>query len=68
MIWNMLELTCAVPIPQTAQELEQAIQQYQETDWSGFDLFCHWQAIRDAALEQFNLEPEPDFVPGEDSY
>jgi hypothetical protein len=64
----MPEIFCTVSIPKTSQELDQAIRQYQTNDSSGFELFCQWQAIRVAALEQRVLEGEGDRVPGEDSY
>jgi hypothetical protein len=66
----MPEFTCTVPVPQTPQELERAIQHYKLSDASGFELFCQWQAIRDAALQQIPAHPEleGDRVPGEDSY
>lgn len=64
----MRELTCNVPIPSNPQELEQAIQQYLSSPLSGTELFCQWQAIRDACLNQETPEPENDKVPGEHSY
>ncbi|UBF23591.1 hypothetical protein K9N68_17565 [Kovacikia minuta CCNUW1] len=64
----MLEISCAVPIPQTSQELDQAIRRYRASDLNEFDLFCQWQAIRVAALAQNISEVEGDRVPGEDSY
>ncbi|GAC1452585.1 MAG: hypothetical protein NVSMB70_20560 [Chamaesiphon sp.] len=64
----MLELTCNVSIPNTPQELEQAIEQYKSSDMRGLDLVCHWQAIRDASLNQSLADPDHDRVAGEDSY
>ena len=64
----MLEVLCNVAVPQTSQELDLAIQQYQASNESGMSLFCQWQAIRDASLEQGGLETETDQVPGQDSY
>ncbi len=57
-------------VPQTSQELEQAIQRYRNSDLSDFsnsELFNQWLAIRTAALEQKAPDIE-DKVPGEDSY
>jgi hypothetical protein len=64
----MAELTCNVPTPKTPQELEQAIKRYKLSSLSGYELFCQWQAIRDAALEQMTPEAEPHLIAGEDSY
>ena len=64
----MIETLCDVPIPQTAQELERAVQRYKLSEVTGNELFCQWQAIRTAALELRGLEPTGDRVPGEDSY
>jgi len=64
----MLEVACTVPVPQTSAELEQAIRRYQASDLDGLDLFCQWQAIRDASLNQTKPERDGDRVPGEDSY
>lgn len=64
----MAELTCTVPVPQTPQELEQAIRYYRTNDLSENDLFCHWQAIRDASLEQRLPELDTVEVAGDDSY
>lgn len=63
----MSELTCKVPVPKTSLELEQAIQRYKTSDCQGMELFCLWQAIRDASIAQNPPEPE-DTIPGEDSY
>lgn len=64
----MAELVCNIPNPRNAQELEQAIRRYKTTDLSGNDLFCLWQAIRDAALALASSEGEGDRVSGESSY
>jgi hypothetical protein len=64
----MPEVKCSVTAPKTPQELEQAIQNYRRSNLTGLDLFCQWQAIRDAALELNTLEAKSDRVPGEDSY
>lgn len=57
-----------IPVPKTAQELEQAIRSYRKSDLKGVDLYCQWQVIRDAALAQNKSDLEGDRVPGEDSY
>lgn len=57
-----------VPVPKTPQELERAIQRYRNSDLRGRDLFCHWQAIRLAALAQAATDVVGDQIPGEDSY
>jgi hypothetical protein len=63
------DLICTVPIPETQQELEQAIKRYKASDPLNSDeLFCQWQAIRQASLAQQLPELESDRVPGEDSY
>lgn len=64
----MPERICTIPVPQTPQELEQAIQRYRESDLVGFDLFCQWEAIREVSLQQANDEPETDGVAIEHSY
>jgi hypothetical protein len=64
----MRELICTIPVPQTPQDLEQAIQFYKTSDLSGVDLFCQWQAIREASLAQNATTPEVDPIPGDDSY
>jgi hypothetical protein len=64
----VLETLCNVPIPQTSQELEQAVRQYKSSEVSGNELFCQWQAIRTAALMLKSGEPVGDRIPGEDSY
>jgi hypothetical protein len=48
--------------------LEQAIRYYRMNDLSENDLLCHWQAIRDASLEQRLPEPDTVEVAGDDSY
>lgn len=57
-----------IPIIKTAQDLEQAIQQYRAGEWNGNALFALWQAIRNSALAQANSDAGQDPVPGEDSY
>ncbi len=71
----MAELVCNVPVPETPQELDQAVQNYRVSSLSGTDLFCHWQAIREASLRyeaqvESNSLQQGDSaqVPGEDSY
>jgi hypothetical protein len=63
----MLKLT-TVPVPQTLQELDEAVKQFQASDFSGDELIRHWQAIREASLKEFVPEREGDRVPGEESY
>ena len=58
--------TNPVPVPKTPQELDRAIQRYRSSNWRGRELFCHWQAIRLAALAQAELSD--DQIPGGDSY
>ncbi len=55
-----------VPVPQNPQELDRAIRRYRTSNWRGRELFCHWQAIRLAALAQADLSE--DQIPGGDSY
>ncbi|WP_088891528.1 hypothetical protein [Leptolyngbya ohadii] len=66
----MLDAIRSVSVPQTLQELEQAIDRYRSSEWNSEwnqDLFQQWQAIRLAALAQ--VEPQRgDMVAGEDSY
>lgn len=62
------EIDCTVPVPTSPQELDQAIQRYKNSDLTGTDLFCHWQAIRAGALNQRFPEPESDRIQGEESY
>lgn len=64
----MPDLICTIPIPQTPQELEQAIKRYRESDATGIDLFCQWQAIRDVSLRQVDSESQGDGVAVEHSY
>ncbi|NEQ26656.1 MAG: hypothetical protein F6K28_48045 [Microcoleus sp. SIO2G3] len=64
----MSELACNVPTPKTTQELEQAIQRYRSSDLGGYELFCHWQAIRDAAIALMPKEVDRHRIAGEDSY
>jgi len=71
----MAELVCNVPVPKTPQEIEHALHQYRIGNLSGNELFCHWQAIRDASLNYESsvddgLRPSSEAVqvPGEDSY
>lgn len=70
----MAELVCTIPVPSTHQELDRAVRFYQNADLSGNDLFCYWQAIRDAAIAQPEEGaenercPGDERVPGEDSY
>lgn len=60
--------TDLVSVPKTPQELDRAIRQYRASNWQGRELFCHWQAIRLAALAQASSEGMGDHIPGEDSY
>ncbi|XPM54746.1 MAG: hypothetical protein EDM05_044060 [Leptolyngbya sp. IPPAS B-1204] len=64
----MMQHIGTVPVPKTPQELERAIQRYRTSDLRGRELFCHWQAIRLAALAQAATDISGDQVPGEDSY
>ncbi len=59
---------CPAIFIRTLQELDRAILNYRNSDLSGFDLFCQWQAIRNASLALLGAEFEADRVPGEDSY
>lgn len=69
----MADVVCQIPVPQTQQELDQAVQVYLNADLDGLDLFCHWQAIREAAIAQ-SVSPSPEeaaevvAIAGEDSY
>lgn len=63
----MSEFVLTVAIPATVQELEQAIQRYRTSDFSGPELFQQWQAIRLGALALRSTE-NSDAVPGEESY
>lgn len=68
---NVAKPSEAIQIPQTPQELEQAIQRYKASDLRGSELFGQWEAIRLAALAQAthdSTDSKPDPVPGEDSY
>ncbi|MBW4421628.1 MAG: hypothetical protein KME13_20790 [Myxacorys californica WJT36-NPBG1] len=64
----MDEFNVSVPVPQTIQELDEAVRQFNRSDWSGDRLYQHWRAIRDASLEQLPSECELYPVPGSDSY
>ena len=64
----MSEVICNIPVPQTSQQLDQAIQHYRETDLQGEELYCEFQAICEASLKQEVSEPDSDKVSGEDSY
>lgn len=55
-------------IPQTLQELDEAVKRYHTTNLSGDELYQQWQAIRDASLEQLPIETDKNPVPGTDSY
>lgn len=57
-----------IPTLKTPQDLEQAIQQYRDSDWNPNVLFALWEAIRNAAIDQASPEEPADRVPGEDSY
>lgn len=64
----MQELIATVPMLNTPQEIEKAIELYKNSELSGFELIKLWQAIRDAALNQIFPDSKSDNVPGEDSY
>lgn len=64
----MHQTTIAAPVIRTAQDLDQAVQQYVASNLSGMALFNHWQAIREASLRLVEPEAEGDRIPGEDSY
>ncbi|GAB4131522.1 MAG: hypothetical protein Fur0046_00590 [Cyanobacteria bacterium J069] len=71
----MADFVCKIPVPQTQQELDRAVHDYLNTNLSGLDLFCHWQAIREAAIAQSisslgNPAGDADTanIAGEDSY
>ncbi len=55
-------------IPQTVQELDQAVETYHTSDLEGEELYAQWAAIRQAALQQSKGDTDPDPVPGIDSY
>lgn len=57
-----------IPTLKTPQDLEQAIQQYRDSDWNPNVLFALWEAIRSASIAQASPEEQVDRVPGEDSY
>jgi hypothetical protein len=57
-----------VQIPQTLQELDEAVKRYHTTDLTGDELYQQWQAIRDASLECLPIETDNQPVPGTDSY
>jgi hypothetical protein len=63
----MLDSIRSVSIPQTLQELEQAIDRYRNSEWNQ-DLFQQWQAIRIAALAQNTESQSGDRIAGDDSY
>jgi hypothetical protein len=62
----MAELTCAVPT--TLQELDEAVKKFQVSELDGSELYCQWQAIRDASLAQLTIETDKNLVAGGDSY
>ena len=62
----MAELICMVPVPSTLQELDEAVKQFQVSDLDS-DLYCRWQAIRDASLKQLTIDDKSP-VAGGDSY
>jgi len=64
----MAELTCAVPVPTTLQELDEAVKKFQVSELDGSELYCQWQAIRDASLAQLTTETDKNLVAGGDSY
>lgn len=64
----MEDLTHIVPVPRTVQELDEAVREFNHSDWSGDELYQHWRAIRDASLEQLPTECELYPVAGTDSY
>ncbi|MBF2083375.1 hypothetical protein [Thermoleptolyngbya sp. C42_A2020_037] len=69
----MADFVCQIPVPQTQQELDQAVQTYLDANLSGLDLFCHWQAIREAAIAQSGSTSPAESdktgaIAGEDSY
>jgi hypothetical protein len=64
----MAELTCAVPVPTTLQELDEAVKKFQVSELDGSELYCQWQAIRDASLAQLTIENDKNLVAGGDSY
>lgn len=64
----MLEFSCKIPVPQSAQELEQAISRYRTSDLQGADLFCQWEAIRNASLVLTGSDIPNDEISDEESY
>ncbi len=64
----MADLTCRVPIPTTIKELDEAVKRFQVSDLDDSEIYCQWQAIRDASLEQLAIEPDKNPVAGSDSY
>jgi hypothetical protein len=64
----MAELTRAVPVPTTLQELDEAVKKFQVSELDGSELYCQWQAIRDASLAQLTIENDKNLVAGGDSY
>ncbi|MGG6295146.1 hypothetical protein ACQ4M4_12200 [Leptolyngbya sp. AN02str] len=63
----MADFECNVPVPTSSQELDQAIREYRSSELNGQELFCQWQAIRDASIQQPQRQ-EGDRVPGDESY
>jgi hypothetical protein len=64
----MDEIICTTAVPQTAQELDEAVRTYHKSDLKGDDLYCQWTAIRQAALQQSAADVDPHPIPGIDSY
>ncbi|MCT7949932.1 hypothetical protein NG798_09055 [Ancylothrix sp. C2] len=65
----MSELSSSVSIPNSLQEIEQAIKRYRNSDVSGAELLRLWEAIRDASLNQtFSPDEQTDQVAGDHSY
>lgn len=65
----MSDLVCTVPVLKTLQDLEQAVKFYKaNSNLSSIELFCHWQAIREASLELNPTIADNVEVPGSDSY
>lgn len=64
----MSELTYNVPVFNTLEELEKAIERYKASDLKGNELLRQWQAIRDASLNRSTSDASSDRVPGQDSY
>jgi hypothetical protein len=63
----MIDFINPIALPTTSQELDEAVRAFKaNSDWSGEELFQHWEAIRQATL---NLSgDELDSVSGGDSY